>query len=250
MKIGRGFGKIAAAGLFATVLGAFFYFDVTRYLSLEAFKAHREALLAYTEANFWMAVALFIGIYFLKTVFALPGSALLSLAGGFLFGSLIGALAVILAATTGAALAFLAVRYVLRDWVEHRFGDRLSPIRRGFDRNAFHHLLTLRLIPVIPFFLVNLVSSLTRIKLSTYVAATALGIIPGSFVFANAGHELASINALSEIAGPHVLVPFVLLLVCSLAFLPPPQPRDRRVPCWERQDGKSGPHAVAVTVDA
>ena len=211
-------GKIAAAGLFATVIGAFFYFELTRYLSLDALKDHRETLLAYSEANFGMAVALFIGIYFLKTVFSLPGSALLSLAGGFLFGSLIGTLVVIVAATTGAALAFLAARYVLRDWVENRFRDKLGLIRRGFDRNAFNHLLTLRLIPVIPFFLVNLVSSLTRIKLSTYVAATALGIIPGSFVFANAGHQLASINAISEIAGPYVLVPFALLALFSLVY--------------------------------
>src|SRR5581483_8973218 len=102
-------------------------------------------------------------------------------------------------------------RYLLRDWVEHKFGDRLGPIQEGFAKNAFSYLLTLRLIPIFPFFLVNLVSGLTRITVGTYLAATAVGIIPGSFVYANAGRQLGSINSLSEIASPHVLGAFALL---------------------------------------
>ena len=146
-----------------------------------------------------------------------PGGALLTLAGGFLFGSILGTIYVNIAATTGATLAFLASRYLLRDWVERKFGHRLGPIQEGFRRNAFSYLLTLRLIPAFPFFLVNLVSGLTRINIGTYVLATAVGIIPGSFVFANAGRQLGSINSLAEIASPAVLGAFALLGLFALA---------------------------------
>jgi uncharacterized membrane protein YdjX (TVP38/TMEM64 family) len=121
-----------------------------------------------------------------------------------------------IAATTGATLAFLAARYLLRDWVERQFGNRLAPIQDGFAKNAFSYLMTLRLIPIFPFFIVNLVSGLTRVKVGTYVLATALGIIPGSFVYANAGRQLGSINSLGEIASPRVLGAFALLGLLSL----------------------------------
>jgi uncharacterized membrane protein YdjX (TVP38/TMEM64 family) len=138
------------------------------------------------------------------------------LAGGFLFGSFVGTLYVNVAATSGATLAFLAARYLLRDWVERKFGERLGPIQEGFAKNAFSYLITLRLVPLFPFFLVNLVSGLTRIRLGTYVLATALGIIPGSFVFANAGRQLGTINSVGEIASPRVLGAFALLGLLSL----------------------------------
>lgn len=140
----------------------------------------------------------------------------MTLAGGFLFGSVVGTLYVNLGATTGATLAFLAARYLLRDWVESKFGDRIGPIQEGFSKNAFSYLMTLRLIPAFPFFLVNLVSGLTRVKVATYVIATAVGIIPGSFVFAYAGRQLGSINSLKEIASPNVLLAFTLLGLLAL----------------------------------
>ena len=211
-------GKIVIAFFLATGIGAFFYFDLGQYLSLESLKANRDSLLTYTEANYTTAVALFIGVYVIQTAFSLPGGAILTLAGGFLFGSLFGTLFVNLGATTGATLAFLAARYLLRDWVEKKFGDRLGPIQAGFAQNAFSYLITLRLIPAFPFFLVNLVSGLTRVNLGTYVTATALGIVPGSFVFAYAGRQLGTINSLGEIASPPVLLAFTLLGL--LALLP------------------------------
>ena len=113
-------------------------------------------------------------------------------------------------------LAFLAARYLLRDWVEGKFGDRIEPIQAGFAKNAFSYLMTLRLIPAFPFFLVNLVSGLTRVNLGTYVFATSIGIIPGSFVFAFAGRQLGSINSLGEIASPPVLMAFTLLGLLAL----------------------------------
>ncbi len=209
-------GKILIGCILLTGIGAFFYFDLGHYLSLESLKANRDSLLAYTASHYGIAVAGFILIYILQTAFSLPGGAILTLTGGFLFGSLMGTLFVNIGATAGATLAFLAARYLLHDWVEGKFGDRIGPIQEGFANNAFSYLMTLRLIPAFPFFLVNLVSGLTRVNLGTYVLATSIGIIPGSFVFAFAGRQLGSINSLSEIASPPVLLAFSLLGLLAL----------------------------------
>jgi len=209
-------GKFLIGGILLAGIGAFFYFDLSQYLSLDALKANRDALLQYTTSQYEIAVALFILIYILQTAFSLPGGAVLTLTGGFLFGSLMGTLYVNVGATAGATLAFLAARYLLHDWVEQKFGDRLGPIQEGFAKNAFSYLMTLRLIPAFPFFLVNLVSGLTRVNLGTYVLATSIGIIPGSFVFAFAGRQLGTINSLSEIASPPVLLAFTLLGLLAL----------------------------------
>jgi uncharacterized membrane protein YdjX (TVP38/TMEM64 family) len=204
-------GKIVLALLFLSAIGAFFFFDLKTYLSLDTLKANRDSLLAFTEEHYVPAVALFILIYVLQTSFSLPGATIMTLAGGFLFGSLWGPLYVNIGATTGATLAFLAARYLFHQWVERKFGDRLGPIQDGFAKNGFSYLLTLRLIPFFPFFLVNLLSGLTRVKVSTYVVATAVGIIPGSVVYTFAGRQLGTINSLSELVSPRLLLAFSLL---------------------------------------
>lgn len=209
-------GKILTILLLVSGIAAFVYFDLGQYLSLESLKANRDGLLSYTESNFGLAMAVFIVAYIIQTGFSLPGGAIMTLAGGFLFGSVLGTVLVNIGATTGATLAFLVARYLLRDWVEHKFGDRLEPIQAGFAKNAFSYLMTLRLIPAFPFFLVNLVSGLTRVNLGTYVLATSLGIIPGSFVFAFAGRQLGTINSLGEIASPPVLLAFTFLGLLAL----------------------------------
>ncbi len=209
-------GKIILGFILLAGVGSFVYFDLGQYLSLESLKNNRDHLLGYTQAHYGIAVLLFISAYILQTAFSLPGGAILTLTGGFLFGSLMGTVFVNIGATVGATLAFLAARYLLHDWVEQKFGDRLEPIQAGFSKNAFSYLMTLRLIPAFPFFLVNLVSGLTRINLATYVSATSIGIIPGSFVFAFAGRQLGSINSLSEIASPPVLLAFTLLGLLAL----------------------------------
>ena len=211
-------GKIALVVVIACAIGGFFFFDLGRFLSLQALKANRDDLLAFTEAHYVAAVVLFILLYIAVTGLSLPGAVILTLAGGFLFGSLPATLFVNVGATTGATLAFLAARYVLRDWVEQKFGKWLEPLQQGFAKNAFNYLMTLRLIPLFPFFVVNLVSGLTRMSVGTYVAATALGIIPGSFVYAYAGRQLGAINSLKEIASPQVITAFLLL--GALALVP------------------------------
>ena len=215
-KNGLSAGKIAVVLAIAVAVAAFFYFDLGRFLSLQALKDNRDDLLSFTETHSAVAAALFVLVYVAVTGLSLPGAVILTLAGGFLFGAVWGTLFVNLGATTGATLAFLASRYVLHDWVERKFGKWLGPVQQGFAQNAFSYLMTLRLIPLFPFFVVNLVSGLTRMNIGMYVAATALGIIPGSFVYAYAGRQLGTINSLKDIASPGVIGAFVLLGLLAL----------------------------------
>lgn len=208
--------QFVVAGVLGLAIGAFFWFDIHAYLTLETVKANRDRLLAFTDEHQVAAIASFVVTYALVTGLSLPGATILTLVGGFLFGSVAGTALVNLGATSGAALAFLTARYLLRGWVEQRFGHKLGPIQDGFAKNAFSYLVTLRLVPLFPFFLVNLVSGLTRVHLSTYVLATALGIIPGSFVYAYAGRQLGTINSLREIASPNVILAFTLLGLLAL----------------------------------
>lgn len=212
-------GKLLLGLSIGLGVAAFFYFDIAGFLSLDGLKANRDHLLAFTEANYSTAAALFVLGYCTIVGLSLPGGAIMTLAGGFLFGSVLGTLFVNVGATVGATLAFLVARYLLRDWVEQKFGSRLGPIQQGFARNAFTYLMTLRLIPLFPFFLVNMLSGLTRVKVGTYMAATSLGIIPGSFVFAYAGRQLGTINSLREIVSPNVLMAFTLLGLLALVPL-------------------------------
>ena len=209
-------GKFLVAALFLIAIAAFYFFDVMAYLSLDVLKANRDNLLAFTENHYAPAVALFILLYVVQTAFSLPGATLMTLTGGFLFGSLWAALYVNIGATIGATLAFLAARYLLRDWVEQRFGHRLQAFQAGFVQNAFNYLLTLRLIPLFPFFVVNLLSGLTRMNVGTYAAATALGIIPGSLAYTFAGRQLGTINSLAELASPRLLLAFTGLGILFL----------------------------------
>lgn len=145
-------GKLIVAMLFLAAIGAFYFFDLMAYISLDVLKANCDKLLAFTEEHYWSAVVLFILTYVAQTAFSLPGATLMTLTGGFLFGSLWAALYVNIGATTGATLAFLSARYLFRSWVEQRFGGRLAAFQEGFAQNAFNYLLTLRLIPLFPLF--------------------------------------------------------------------------------------------------
>jgi len=204
---------VAALGLAVAV---FFYLDLGRFFTLESLKANKDALAAYTSAHYALTVLLFVVVYCFQTALSLPGATILTLAGGFLFGALLGTLYVNVAATTGAVLAFLAARYLFRDVFERRFGPRLEAIEKGVARNGFHYLLTLRLIPLFPFFLVNVAAGLTRMRLPVYLAATAVGIVPGSFVYANAGKQLGTIHSVRDIVSPGVLGAFFLLGLLAL----------------------------------
>jgi len=209
-------GKIALLAVFVLVIVAFFMLDGQRYLSLEAVKANRDALLAFAEAHFVLALAIAFFTYAGAVAFSLPGGLVLSLATGFIFGRWVGTVLVVLAATLGATLVFLAARYLFADAARRRMGALGEKISAGFAENAFHYLLFLRLVPLFPFFLVNLAPAFTRISLRTYVAGTFIGIIPGTFVYVNLGQTLGRIDSLSGLVSTETIGAFVLLGLFAL----------------------------------
>ncbi len=208
--------KLILLGLIALGVTAFFYFDLGRFLSLESLKSHRDDLQAYYKANPIVTILSFIGIYITATALSLPGALFLTLLGGALFGAVKGTFIVNIGATCGATLAFLSARFLLSDWVQERFGEKLKTFQAGFEENAFNYMLFLRLVPLFPFFLVNLAAGLTRIPVRIFFFGTMIGTLPGTFVYANAGSNLASINTLKDIASPQVLGAFALLGLFAL----------------------------------
>ena len=205
---------LALVGIVMVIL--FFYFDLQRFLTLTALKSNRQTLLDYYATHKLIMVAGFMAIYIIQTALSLPGAAILSLAAGSIFGSIMGTVYANIAATIGATLAFLVTRYLLRDVVLNKFGGKLEGMNRELEERGFSYLLFLRLVPLFPFFLINLAAGLTRLPLRTFFFGTMLGIIPGGFVYVNAGASLATIDSLSGIASPRVLGSFALLGLFAL----------------------------------
>ena len=197
-------------------VGLFFYLDLGSFLTLGSLKANRQALLDYYAAHRIATVAGFMALYILQTALSLPGAAILSLAAGAIFGSILGTLYAVSAATIGAILAFLVTRYLLRDAILARFGPKLEGLNRELEARGFNYLLFLRLVPLFPFFLINLAAGLTRLPLRVFALGTMIGIIPGGFVFVNAGASLATIASLRDVASARVLGSFALLGLFAL----------------------------------
>ena len=209
--------KIAIAAVFIGGVAAFFAFGGQRYVNLETLKANRDLLLDYTTRHYLLMLAIAFAAYTGSTALSLPGGLVLSLAVGFLFGRWVGSLVIVFAATLGATLVFLAARYLFADAARSRMGGLAEKINRGFSENAFNYLLFLRLVPLFPFWLVNLAPAFTNIPLKTYVLATALGVVPGTFVFANLGKSLGSINSLGDLLSRETVGAFALLGLFALA---------------------------------
>jgi len=163
------------------------------YLTLEHLAANRETLRGLIASNLPLAIAAYIALYIVVVALSLPGGALLTVSSGFLFGWVVGGLASVLGATVGAVIVFLIARTSLGEPLAARAGPRLAKLRQGFQKNALNYLLFLRLVPVFPFWLVNLAPALLGVPLSTYVIGTAIGIVPGTFAFAYAGVGLDSV---------------------------------------------------------
>lgn len=197
-------------------VGLFFWFDLDRFLTLETLKARHQSLLAYYAAHKVITVASFMAIYIAQSVFMLPGAAILSLAAGAIFGAILGTIYASIAATIGATLAFLVSRYLLRDVVLNKFGSKLAGMNRELENRGLSYLLFLRLVPIFPFFLINLAAGLTHLPLRAFFFGTMFGIIPAGFVFVNAGASLASIDSLGGIASPRVLGSLALLGLLAL----------------------------------
>lgn len=208
--------KIIIALIIVTAVSLFFAFDLQRFLTLAALKANHQRLLEYYATHRLIMVSGFMALYIIQTALSLPGAAILSLAAGAIFGSIMGTVYANIAATIGATLAFLVTRYLLRETVMNRFGDRLEGINRELEERGFGYLIFLRLVPVFPFFLINLAAGITRLPLRTFFLGTMIGIIPGGFVYVNAGASLATVDSLSGIASPRVLGSFALLGLFAL----------------------------------
>jgi uncharacterized membrane protein YdjX (TVP38/TMEM64 family) len=218
----RSLARFLPLFVIAGAIAAAFALGLDRYLRFEALAENRARLAAFVEANFLLAALAYVGAYALVVALSLPGGAVMTLGGGFLFGALVGGALAVLGATLGATALFLAARTAVGDALRAKAGARIAAFADGFARNAFSYLLFLRLVPVFPFWLVNLVPAFFGVKLSTYVAATLLGILPGTFVFASVGNGLgAVIDAgrtpdLGVIFQPAVLLPLLGLAVLSL----------------------------------
>lgn len=173
--------------------GSVFAMGWQRYLSIEALAENREALRGFIETNMLLSLVAFVALYAVVVALSLPGGAVLTIGGGFLFGWFLGGVASIFGATIGAAIVFLIARSALGDVLASRAGPWLTRFRQGFQDDAFSYLLFLRLVPIFPFWLVNLAPGLLGVSFGTYAATTFLGIIPGTFAYALAGNGLDSV---------------------------------------------------------
>ncbi|MDR4513477.1 FAD-dependent oxidoreductase [Nitrosomonas sp.] len=197
--------------LLGLLLILFFVFGLHRHFSLDILKAsHDELLQAYGDEPLYV-IGIYSIIYIVMAALSLPGATVMTLAGGAMFGLWVAVPVVLISATIGATLAFWVARYILRDTVQRRFGDRLEAIHNGLERDGAFYLFSLRLVPAFPFFLINLLMGLTRIRSSTYFWASLVGMSPGSMVYVNAGTQLASIDSLSDILSPALILSFLLL---------------------------------------
>lgn len=203
--------KILILALIVGVMVAYFYFDLGRFLNLEYLKTQHERFQLLYNSNKLTFVLGFSLIYIIATSLSLPGAAVMTLAGGALFGLIIGTIVVSFSSTVGATLAFLASRYLFRDMVKNKFGDRIEKINKGLEKDGKFYLFTLRLIPIFPFWLINLAMGLTPIKTLTYFWVSLVGMLPGTIVYVNAGTALSEINSIKEILSLKVIISFSLL---------------------------------------
>jgi pyruvate/2-oxoglutarate dehydrogenase complex dihydrolipoamide dehydrogenase (E3) component/uncharacterized membrane protein YdjX (TVP38/TMEM64 family) len=203
--------RLAVAAIFAAALAAFFAFDLQAYLDLATLREQRDALLSWTQDHLLLALGIYMGVYIVMAALSVPGAAVLTLAGGALFGVVAGTLAVSFASTIGATLVFLAARFLFRDAIQRKFRRRLEKINAGVEKDGAFYLLALRLVPVFPFWVINLVMALTPIRTWTYYWVSQLGMLPATVVYVNAGTQLAQVDSVGDILSPGLIGAFVLL---------------------------------------
>ena len=219
-KPGFSWQRLIPIFVLAAGLAAFFLFGLDDYLTFETLRENRAWLLQQVEQSALLAALVYILVYILVVAFSLPGGAVMTITGGFLFGQWLGSAYVVVAATIGATVLFLAAKTALGDVLRAKAGPFLQKMEAGFQENALSYLLVLRLIPVFPFFIVNLVPAFLGVSLKVYVIATFLGIIPGSFVYATVGAGLGSIfDAGEEFSLNSILTPEIVTALIGLAIL-------------------------------
>jgi len=208
--------KILLLAAVALVVALFFIFDLQRFLTLEALKAQQHDFEVFYQNHTAATIAAYMTIYILVTAMSLPGAAVMTLAGGALFGLLVGTIMVSFASTIGATLAFLLSRFLFRDAIQQKFGDKLTAINRGIEKDGNFYLFTLRLVPAFPFFMINVVMGLTPIKPWSFFLVSQIGMLPGTIVYLNAGTQLGKLESAAGILSPAIIFSFVLLGIFPL----------------------------------
>ena len=203
--------KIALMGVGLALVLVFVSYDLGRYLTLDYLKASQARFQALYDSRPLLVIAVYMAIYILVTALSLPGAVVLGLAGGGLFGFWVGVIVVSCASTVGATLACYVARTLLQGWVQNEFGGALASINEGIEREGAFYLFTLRLIPLVPFFVINLAMGLTKMPLTTFFWVSQLGMLAGTMVFVNAGKELAKIDSVAGIFSPGLIASFVIL---------------------------------------
>ena len=203
--------RIYLSIIIALLIGIFFYFDLQQLLTLDNLKSQQETIVTYRNDHPLLATAIYAIVYIAVTGLSLPGATILTLAGGAVFGLLWGTLIVSFASSIGATLAFLAARFLFRDVVNAKFSLQLKEIDTGIARDGAFYLFTLRLVPLVPFFVINLVMGLTVLKTRTFYWVSQIGMLAGTLVYVNAGTQLGKIESLSGILSPALVGSFALL---------------------------------------
>ena len=208
--------KILILAIVAGLIVVYFVFDLGQYLDLDYFKQQQERIMAYRESFPIRTAAIFFIAYILVTGLSLPGAAIATLVGGAIFGLLWGIVLVSFASVIGASCAFLVSRHILRDTIQNRYGDRLRTINEGCEKDGAVYLFTLRMVPLFPFFLINLLMGLTPMRLGMFFIVSQIGMLPGTIVYVNAGTQIAKIDSLGSILSPALIASFVLLGIFPL----------------------------------
>jgi uncharacterized membrane protein YdjX (TVP38/TMEM64 family) len=222
----KGKKKILLLVAVVTIIIALRFTQAGSILTFENLKQNRDLLTSFVQANYGLSVLIFVSLYITITAVSIPGAAILTLGAGFLFGTVAATVLVNVGATIGAMLAFLSSRYLIGERLQERYHDRMQAFNEELSRNGPRYLLTLRFIPVIPFFLINVLSGLTAIPIRTFLWTTSIGILPGTIVYAYAGSQIGNIAKLSEILTIKIILAFVLLAL--LAIFPVVLDRIRR----------------------
>ncbi|MGI9251633.1 MAG: FAD-dependent oxidoreductase [Pseudohongiellaceae bacterium] len=203
--------RFLIAALILAAVAAYFMFDLGRFLTLSYAQSQLANIHAFRDSNFPLTAALYFALYVVITALSIPGALVITLIGGAIFGLLWGTLLVSFASCIGATLAFLVSRLLLRDWVQRKFGNYLAPVNRGIKKDGIFYLFSIRMVPLFPFFVINLLMGLTPIRTFTYYWVSQLGMLPATVVYVNAGSELAQIDSLAGLVNGSVLFALALL---------------------------------------
>lgn len=210
--------KWLCAIAFISIVTPIYLFHLNDYLTLSQIKFHKTYLQAQVARHYGISVLIYLLIYISLVALAMPAAGILTIAGGALFGTMLTSFYVCIGATAGAVIAFLASRYVLREAIEKRYGKYVLKFNNKIKKNGYSYMLVLRLVPIMPFFIINPLAGLTQLSLHTFIWTTALGILPGTIVFAAAGQRLSMLESVHDIISWQTGI--ILLLLATLSLIP------------------------------